>query len=132
MTELSPQVADDRNRFDMAVSLTAELLRIVDAVARGPAGRHFRHCRTADGRPLFAWAKCGTNEVIVAPALLELVDALRRSRPDAVCSDCHGEQCPACRHAGYLPADRSLLAADPVTFERPAVDVSEIWRDGME
>ncbi len=132
MPDLDQNVADECNRIDLAVGMAAEMVRMIDAVARGPAGRHLRHCRGADGRPLFAWATSGTEEVIVAPSLLELLAAFDCARPSGVCPECRGEKCEACRHAGYLPADRSLLAGDPVAFSPPTVDVSDIWRDGLE
>jgi hypothetical protein len=129
VTELDPTVADECHRLDLTVTLAAELLRMIDAVARGPAGRHLRHCRGEDGRPLFTWAMNRSEEVIVAPVLLDLVDVLKRARPDAVCPECRGEQCPACRHAGYLPSDRALASADAVVFEPSTTDVSEFWSE---
>ena len=129
MTSLEPAVADDRNRLDLAASVIADLARILDAVAQGPAGRHLRHCRGADGRPLFAWATAGNAEVVYAPHLLELLNALRSARPAEVCPSCRGEKCDDCRHAGYLPRAATLLAGEPVAAEKPTADVSVFWSE---
>lgn len=119
---------DERPKFDLARRLAGELLRLVDDLAAGPAGRHLRRAADAAGRPLLESGEVGERARWTAPALVELIRGLEAAAPHRPCEGCPGPRCPRCHGAGYTPARPDRLARLAVFPTLPtAGDVSDVW-----
>lgn len=60
-----------------------------------------------------------------SPMLAKVIETVRRTRVKSVCAGCKGARCAACRHAGFVPEDASLLAVG----DGAAFDFGNPWDD---
>lgn len=108
------QFAADRAVMDQVLRNLKAAAEGIDRLCGGPGGEFLRRVQVG-GRPLVVKRPAPTKPGIVrpdvhrSPPLDALARACRACRVDHPCKGCDGHGCRACRLAGFVPADESLL-----------------------
>jgi len=119
--DLKPSAVTGRAKADEIIRLIKDLSEKLHDYVRGPNGALLKR-HTVRGTDLFRKTVqrertkfSSVDKVVWAhPALAQLIDLMRRTRPKATCAACRGEPngCRACRGLGFVPDDAELLSRD--------------------
>lgn len=117
----------DLPRLELALGYLSAGMRMLADEA--PSTRHLRRLAW-DGEPLWCPAEVGRKEVLVPWPLVKFARDARRALPGDDCPKCDGAGCKACRMAGYLPQDQSLLTVPDAGFGDGLGDITQEWGEG--